>query len=116
VVFGTFGATLAAGQTDNGLDIGGNTDGGIRVARAGFITALTSVASAAPTVANVTVAVYKNGTVTAITSTYTAAVTTSATATGSVSVAAGDILTVKYTSGAIGNTPVMTAQIEVTYS
>jgi len=116
VVFGTFGATLAAGQTDNGLDIGGNTDGGIRVARAGFITALITVASAAVTVANITVTVFKNGVATAVTSTYTFGVTTSATATGSVAVAAGDILTVKYTSGAIGNTPILTAQIEVTYS
>lgn len=116
VLVGTWGVTLAAAQTDNGLDIGGATDGGIRVIRAGVISGIAAVASAAPSVADVTVAVFKNGTVTALTVTFTAGVTTSASATGSVTVAAGDILTVKYTSGAIGNTPVMTAQVELTYS
>lgn len=116
VIVGTWGATTAASQTDNLLDIGGNANGGARVIRAGVISGLSTVASAAFADAGVTAAVYKNGTITAITVTYTAGATTSASATGSVTVAAGDIITVGYTSGATSNTPVLTAQVEITYS
>ena len=117
VIVGTWGVTTAASETDNGLDLAGVTDGAFRCIRAGTLTGLSVVASAAFTGANCTVAVYKNGTVTALSCLFTDGVTTSATDTDAgISVSAGDLVTVKYTSGAIGNTPAVSAQVELTYS
>jgi hypothetical protein len=117
---GGFGVTLAASQTDAALTYGGKAGAGWVAPRPGSIMALSAQLLAAITGSTKTciVKVYKNGVAVA-----TALVTFT---TGGAEVAlyvtlakdaqtfaAGDVITVGYTTTAITNTPDLTASVEV---
>ncbi len=118
---GPFAEALAATQTDSVINFGGVAVGWV-ARRAGSLTGLSGALSTAITGAGTeaVVSVAKNGTVFASspTNTFTAdgtEVKDAATAAiGACTFVADDVLTVIYTSTAIGNTPTLVATIEVT--
>lgn len=123
---GPFSATLAAGQT-NTTTVFGSAGMGWVAPRAGSITALTAMISAAVTTANATVVVEKAlaasptafSQIAATLVTFTAATNTTARIAlvrdaATLTFAVGDVIRVSYSSGAIGNTPTLAATVEVT--
>lgn len=114
---GGWAEVLAASQTDNVVNRVVSTAGGYVAKRAGSITGFSAALSAAATSAAVNCRVAKNGT--AITATqldFTAGGNTTDYATftaGTIQFVAGDVLTVVYTSLAIGNTPTLSCDIEI---
>jgi hypothetical protein len=115
-VLGTGTEVAAASQTDNVININGAAS--IPMVRAGSITGFRVTLSGAPTVANIAVSIYKNGSIVAATTlTFVPAAAATQVVTinaGSSTYLATDVLSLGYTSGAIGNTPTITATIEIT--
>lgn len=114
---GGFVEVLAASQTNNVVTRVVSTAAGYVCPRAGSITGFSGALSAAATSAAVNARIAKNGTPIASTQLdYTAGGNTTdygTWAAGTIPFAAGDVLTVVYTSAGIGNTPTFSADIEI---
>lgn len=115
MILGAGQETSSASQTDNVINLGGAT--ALPQVRAGSITGFRVTLDTAPTVANIAVSVYKSGSaVAATTLTFVPAGATTQVVTLDVGVStflATDTLSLGYTSGAIGNTPIITAIVEI---